>query len=254
MDSGTYASASAGLSQFRRLEIVNNNLANVNTPGFKRQVLVQDPQPFEETLANQIAADDPYARKDHERYEGTVNFQAITDFSVGAVKETGSKLDAALRNPNDFFVISTPQGQQYTRAGNFTLNSTGTLVTPDGFSVLSDGGELSVNGPGAAIQANGDVTVNGDTIGRLQVVKISDPSKLERVSGSRFRIAQGSGVEAAGTTADLIPEALEMSNVSAITSMVELISTNRAFEMYAKTARSIDDLNQTAISQYGRGR
>ena len=251
MDRGLYAAASAGLYQFRKLEVVNNNLANINTPGFKAQLLTSQAQSFDQTLASVVAKDDPYAKPDHDRVAGLVGSKTVTDFSSGPIKNTGNPLDVALRNPKQFFVINTPQGMQYTRAGNFTLNASGEIVTQDGCAVQGDGGSLTANGPGVAIAADGNVLVNHQKVGRLSIVSFDDPSTLERVGDNRFRAAEGSPAPAE-VEGELEPESLEMANVSAISSMVELLTTQRAFQAYAKTSDTIDQMNQAAINQVGK--
>lgn len=254
MDRGTYTAASNGLAQLRKLEVVNNNLANVNTPGFKRQILVADKQNFDETLAKQFAKEDPYARGDHERSSGVVNLREITDFSEGPIKSTGNPLDVALRKPGQFFVIQTPEGEQYSRAGNFTLDVQGQLVTQDGMPVLGDGGAITADGPGAKITAGGNVKGDrGTDFGKVRVVEFVDTSKLQQVGGNRFKLVDGA-TPAATVEADLEPGSLEMSNVSLISSVVDLITTNRGFEAYTRITQSIDQINQAAITQVGRGR
>jgi len=235
----------------RKLEVQNNNLANINTVGFKRQYLTSEAQSFDNTFAKLIAGKDPYALPDHQRTPGVENVKTQTDFAQGPIQDTGNPLDVALRNPNDFFVVNTPEGTQYTRAGNFTLSATGEIVTPDGMQVQGDGGALIANGPGVAIGADGSVRANGVSVGRLKVVRFSDPSGLEQTAGSRFKVAAG---QSAPTPVDggIVPQALEMSNVSAVSSMVDLIVTNRAFEAYTKAAQTIDGLNQSAITQLGK--
>ena len=253
MDRGLYTAASAGLYQLRRLEVVNNNLANINTPGFKKQLLTGEAQSFDQTLASAVAKNDPFAKGDHDRVPAVINVQSVTDFSQGPIKATGNMLDVALRNAKDFFVVNTPEGQTYTRAGDFTLNVEGELVTQDGMQVLGDGGPIVVNGIGARINADGSVTANGQTVGRLGVVRIEDTTKLERIGSTRFRLAKGSEAPAE-VDAQLEPQALEMANVTAVSSMVELINTQRAFQAYTKTADTVDQLNQMAINQIGRVR
>lgn len=250
MDRGTYVAASGGLVQFRKLEIVNNNLANINTPGFKREILTSQEQSFDQTFAKALARGDPYAEGDHKRSPSAVNLGSVTDFSAGPVRETGHGLDVALRKPNQFFVIQTPQGEQYTRAGNFTLSGEGQLVTQDGFQVLGDGGELVATGAGAKITNSGQFISGGTAVGALQVVEIADPSKLSRAGSNRFKIDERVGI--AGVDPDVVAGALEMSNVSAITSMVDMMATNRAFEAYSKTSATIDQMNAMSISQLGR--
>lgn len=253
MDRGTYIAASSGLANFQKLEIVNNNLANINTPGFKRQILLTDKQSFDDTIAKQFEKEDPYARGDHERVSGVANIRAVTDFSPGPIKTNGNAMNVALRKPNQFFVVNTPDGAQYTRAGDFTLDGEGRVVTPDGMGVVGDGGDIVTDGPGIKIASNGAVLSGTTEFGKLQVVEFADPSKLERKGNNRFALADG---VAAPTQVDpdLEAGALEMANVSAVSTMVEMIAANRGFEVYTRTAQSIDQLNQAAISQIGRTR
>lgn len=251
MDRGTYVAASSGLLQLRKLEIVNNNMANSNTPGFKRQMLVGDLQTFDQTLASAVAKGDPFARADHDRNPGAVNIRSITDFSQGAIKNTRNPLDVALREPDQFFVIEGPEGPLYTRAGNFTLNRDNELVTVDGLRVAGDGGAITVAGSGASIASNGEVRVDEGVVGRLQVVRFSDPQQLERVGSTRFKLAAGSGQAEAVDDFSVVAEALEMSNVSVISGVIDIISAQRGFQFYAKSAETIDQMNQFAITRVG---
>lgn len=253
MDRGTYISASSGLLQLRKLDIVNNNLANANTPGFKGQLLVSEQQSFDDTLAKMFENADPYARGDHNRTPGVVNIKAVTDFTPGPIKNTSNPFDVALRNPKDFLVVNTTEGTQYTRAGNLSLNAEGEITTADGQVVQGDGGALVVNGANVEITAAGIVRVDGEQIGKLQVVRFDNTENLERVSGARFQVRAGSpGPEE--VDADLIPKSLEMSNVSAISSVVDLITANRAFGLYTKAATTIDQMNQSSIQEIGKRR
>lgn len=253
MDRGIYAATSAGLFQMRKLEVVNNNLANVNTPGFKRQLLTSQEQSFDQTLAQQVVRSDPFAAGDHERTPAVVNMNTVTDFTPGPIKNTSNPLDVALRKPGDFFVISTPDGEQYTRAGNFTLNDAGEIITQDGFAVLGGGAPISALGPGVSVNTDGSVMAGGQQVGAFSVMRFEDPSVLERVGANRFRLPSGSPAPTE-VEPEVEPMALEMSNVSAISSMVDLIITQRAFQAYTKSAETIDTMNQTAIMQVGRNR
>lgn len=251
MDKGTYAAASAGLMQFRKLDVATNNVANVNTPGFKRQLLVTDEQSFDETLAKNFEGKDPYAKGDHDRVKGCVNARTVTDFSLGSIKVTERPLDVALRNPNDFFVINTPNGPQYTRAGNFSLTAEGTLVTPDGYEVSGDGGPLTATGGKVEITPGGILMANGTQVGALQVVRVEDANSLERVGDNRFSVRQGQAAPSA-VEPNLAAGSLEMGNVSVIQGMIDLVTANRGFELYTRTAQTVDGLNQAAINQIGR--
>lgn len=251
MDRGTYVSASLGVAAEQRLEIVNNNLANVNTPGFKKQMVVGQVQTFDQTLAKLEQGIDPYAKGDHDRTPGVTNLETRTDFSLGPIKYTGNRFDVALTNPNDFFVVNTPSGIQYTRAGNFTVSGEGSLVTADGLEVQGDGGAITINGAGARLTTGGAIMVNGVSVGRLQVARFDDPQVLRAAGGTRFSLPSGA---AAPQQVDphVATESLEMSNTSTVSSMIDLLATTKGFEAYTRTAQTIDQMNQTAISQVGK--
>jgi flagellar basal-body rod protein FlgF len=250
MDPATYATATAGIFQMRKLEVQSNNLANINTVGFKGQFVVPEKQDFDDTLAHMLGLDSgSTVASDPSQVEGVGIIEAKTDFSPGPIQNTANPLDVALRSANEFFVVTTPQGPLYTRAGNFTLNENGDLVTQDGFPVQGDGGTINVNGPDVSIAPDGSVRSLGQTFGRLQVVRFDSTDGLERVEGARFRIRDGGAQPTQVPSAVLEPRALEMSNVSAITGMIDLIQTNRAFEAYTKAAQTIDQLNQTATTK-----
>jgi len=252
MDRGTYVAASAGLYQSRRVEVVNNNLANVNTPGIKRQILIGKVQSFENTLASVIREGDPQARMDHNNNPGVTSLRTATDFTQGPIKKTGNDLDVALRKPGDFFVVQSPRGTQYTRAGNFTLNQEGQIVTSSGYIVQGDGGAITANGPGVKISSGGVVSVNQEPIGRVQVVHFENPGVLERVGETKFKLPRGTANPTPVENPELESQSLEMSNVSAITSVIDLMTATRGFEMYTKSAKAIDEMNQTAIRDVGK--
>lgn len=249
MDIGLYAAASSGILQMRKLEVQNNNLANINTVGFKGQYIVPEMQNFDRTLASAVGESDPFARGDQLQVPNVSEVRTQIDFTPGAIQHTGNRLDVALRGANDFFVINTPQGPLYTRAGNFTLNGNGELVTQDGLQVQGDGGAINLQGLAGSITGDGSVRAGGQTLGRLQVVRFENTNGLMAVEGARFRAV---GAQPVPVEPRVEPQSLEMSNVSAITGMVDLITTNRAFDAYTKAAQSLDTLNQTAISQIGR--
>lgn len=250
MDIATYSAASAGMLQMRKLEVQNNNLANVNTVGFKRQYVVAERADFETSFAKALEGTDPYARADQARVSNVSEGDTRIDFSQGPIKNTGNPFDVALKNPNDFFVINTPEGVRYSRAGNFTLNATGELVTQDGYQVQGDGGALIVQAAGASIAADGSVVSGVQNFGRVQTVRFTDTTELLQTGGSRFKLQGGAGPQQ--IPADLEPNSVEMSNVSAVTGMIDLITTNRAFDAYTKAAQTIDNLNQAAINQVGK--
>lgn len=256
MDIGSYVATSSGMLQMKKLEVQNNNLANINTVGFKGQFVVAEPQSFDATLASTIDERDPYARLDQKRLQNVTDVRTQIDFSQGPIQHTGNPLDVALRSANDFFVINTPQGERYTRAGNFTLSPAGELVTEDGYQVMGEGGAIAAQAPGVSIFPDGSVRAGANIgpqpniVGRLRVVRFEDTSGLEATEGARFKIK--GAARPVQVEPRVEPQSLEMSNVSAINGMVDLITTNRAFGAYTKAAETLDSMNQAAVTQLGR--
>lgn len=256
MDRGTYAAASDGLMQLRKLDITTNNIANVKTAGFKKQILIGNTQTFDETLASLHGLNDPYAHYDQQRTPGIMNTYAVTDFSVGSIETTNNPLNVAIRNEHDFFVIQGVNGETlYSKAGDFTLNSESELVTHDGKYVLGGGGPIATGGVGKiSIAPNGDILSDNNVVGALTVVSIDDLSTLERVGDNCFKVHEGASPNIEEVTPDLIENSLEMANVSAVNSILDLITAHRGFQLYTQTAQSIDQMNQTAITKLGASR
>ncbi len=246
MDRGMYVASSGGLVSARRLEVVSNNLANVSTVGFKAERIIARQQEFSDTLASQLSNTTERAAKDHERTPGVVDIATYTDFTPGPIATTGNPLDVALNKQNQFFVVGTPDGPAYTRAGNFTMNAERQIVTQDGLPVQGDGGPLELPPGKISISGDGTVVVGGQTIGRLQVVEIDELDKLKRTEGVRFQLP-GGGQATAAEKPEVVSEAVEMPNVSVVDAMVEMITAQKGFEAYTKTIRTIDELNDRAI-------
>ncbi len=244
MDRGLYVASSGGLVETRRLDVVANNVANASTVGYKAQRIVSRQQEFSDTLASIVNAPNR-AAKDQEQLPGVTDIRTVTDFSPGPISHTGNPLNVALTEPDTFFVVDTPDGEQLTRAGNFTLDEQGNIVTPDGHSVLGEGGALTVGAGMPKITSNGTVLADGENVGRLRTVQVENPSELERRGGARF-VPQG-GAEPTVVEASVVPESVEMPNFNIVETMVEMISTQRSFEAYSKTVKTIDDINSVAL-------
>lgn len=245
MDRGIYAATSGGQLNSRRIDIVANNLANVNTVGFKAERLVSREKSFADTLAGSLPITEAEKGSIKQVPEVT-DVGTTTDFSPGPVSNTGNALNVALLNPNQFFVVQTPTGEMYTRAGNFSLNAERTLVTADGLPVLGDGGPISLPPAGEArIATNGAVTAGGVTIAKLRVAQIDDLKQLQRSDGVRFKLGQGAQPQTVEPA--VIPESVEMPNVQIVQAMIDMVNTQRAFEAYTKTTRTLDELNDRSV-------
>ena len=238
-----YKAASGAILQQMRLDVYTNNLANINTSGFKADLPVfkLDPEETAAGTAPHAARLSPYA----------VPLEHATDFQSGAVQSTGNPLDVAITGPG-FFEVQTPDGLQYTRNGHFTVNDNGMLSTTEGWPVMGEGGEIAIEGSRIEINAAGEIAVNGDAAGVLKVVDFADPAQLHKSGGTFFK-PQDTFAEALDPTAYHITQgAVEGSNVNAIRTMTEIIETSRLFETYQKVIKAADETTAKTVSQVGQ--
>ena len=253
MNRGIYTATSGGMAAERRMEVVSNNLANVNTAGFKGQRIVARQQEFADTLASIIATTPKYAPSDQRDTPGVVEINAETNFTAGPIHYTGNPLDVALTEQDGFFAIQVGEETLYTKAGNFTLNANRELVTHDGYAVLGTNGTITFPADGrASISENGTVLSDTTRIDQLRIVNIADKSQMERTDGTRFRLLNDDDATEL-VEYRLTPGSIEMPNVSTVGSMVEMISTSRAFEAYTKIVHTLDDINTKVISTVRNG-
>ena len=272
MQSGYYNTTGGMVTQFNRLDLISNNLANLNTTGFKRDdVVIGDYLRLFETHKEQLPIED-HTRKAAKFLNRTMNRVPIiseeyTDRSVGSLAQTDNPLDFALQRDNAFFVIKTPDGIRYTRDGNFNIDNDGRLVSKDGHLVLSRDGLDSQEGiiipTGMHLEGDNDGNlylrnINNDAIaeqiniGALAVVGFENPRYLKKVGKNLYEYPQDRLDERdiMQNSAMIAQGFLEKSNVNAVLEMSSLIETNRLVDMYSKVMKShMDDLNTEAITK-----
>jgi flagellar basal-body rod protein FlgG len=223
--SGIFNLIDGALIQQQKFETISNNLANINTNGFKKDVVS-----FKETLTMAISSE--------------------TDFSPGQARYTGNKLDVAL-GAKGFFKIDTPNGIRYTRNGSFTINADGVLVTQNGNTVLGQNGPIHIIGNKVTIGSDGQIAVDNEPAGKLLIADFEKPRFLKKEGGSYY-VYQGddSGIS---TADDVIvrQDYLESSNVNPTEEMIKMIETNRVFESLQKAISSIDQASKEMINVYG---
>lgn len=210
-------------AQEQRLNIIANNLANVGTAGFKKDVPV---------------------------FEDFIIKETRTHFAQGDMEFTGNRLDVGLNGPG-FFQIETPSGTRYTRNGSFTLTSTGELITLGGHRVVG-GGAIPNDVKDLNITENGAIQADGTQVGQLEIVEFEDPNVLVKEGYTYFKTkAEGITGRAAEetTTAQFY---LERSNVSAVQESVNLIDTVRTYEAFQKVIVSFEEADQKSINEVGR--
>ena len=226
----------------RQMDVVANNLANVNSTGFKAETIL-----FEQYIMP-VAADRTFPRGSQE-LSYVQDWATIHDMAGGAITQTGNPLDLALAGEG-FFTIQAPEGLRYTRNGVFEISAEGVLVTQNGHPVLSDGGApivFAAEETDIAITPEGTVTSSAGNKGALGVVEFANAQDLTRAGDTMF--AGGAPIPATETR--VIQGAVERSNVSSVGEMTEMIRVTRAYSSLADLINKQDELRRSAIQRLG---
>jgi len=239
MDRLIYVAMSGAQQLLNQQAVTAHNLANVSTAGYKA-----------DTSAFRVA---PVSGPGLATRAYALDTTPGANLAPGAIENTGNPLDAAIEG-NGFFAVQTPDGNEaYTRSGGFEVSAEGTLQTHGGLAVLSDGGPISVPA-GSTLSFGRDgtisVTISGQSAANVQVIgklKLVNPAANEVVKGrdGLFRMAGGDSADADETVA-VTGGALEASNVSAVATMIEMISLSRQFDLAMKMLQNAENDAQRA--------
>ncbi len=242
MVQGIYTASMGMTPLMQKQDQIANNLANVNTTGFKQSNL------FTKTYQKYLANDQhqPFVNQDFKSDE------VYVDYSEGPMKQTQTPLDLAIHG-SGFFTVMTSDGVQYTRNGNFSINTEGLIVTSDGSKVMGNDGFLRIdrNLP-VNITDKGEITQNGQTKGFLKIVDFKKPYQMVRNGESRMHPLKPETPEIPSSGFAIQQGYLEGSNVSVIKNMVEMISAYRTFEADQKALHAQDETLEKAVNQVGR--
>lgn len=245
MDNTNYIALSRQMALWKQMDIVSNNMANMNTSGFKQDsavftsFLVQTPD------AAGIGREPIYFTEDYGSYK---------DFSEGTVVNTGNTFDLALRG-DAFFSVQTDNGEKYTKKGQFSLDSDGKLVTNDGAVVLSENNEPFFFAPGEkeiTISENGDVITENGPVGKLKLVSFADNQKLLKVAGTMFENPSDNQMTVGNNDAVVVQGAVEKSNVEPVTEMTKLINLQRSYEFVQQMIDGEHERISNTISTYAQ--
>lgn len=225
----------------RQMDVVANNIANINTTGFKSEQLL-----FEEYLMP-VARDRDFVAPD-QPLSYTDDWTTIHDMSVGALVDTGNPLDVALQGEG-FLTVQTPAGDRYTKSGSLAIDASGILVDLSGNPVLGDGGpiQFTAGETDISIGQDGSVSSSAGLKGKLQLVEFTDPQAATR---------QGANLWAGGdpqpaTATRVLQGMIEKSNVNGVGEMTEMIRVQRAYESAASLLSKQDEQRRTAIQKLG---
>jgi len=242
MNSGIYGAISGSLAMMNQLDVLANNLANVNTPGFKKDTIS-----FEAVMAASAL----------QGSEGSADTPALAtgsysiDFSAGSVKVTDNTFDIAL-DGDGFFAINTPQGKAYTRQGNFKMDANSKLVTADGYEVLGGGAPIIINGGSVSFDAKGQIFVEGQAAGSIDVLDFPKPYDLRKIGSALFMPNDPDATPQATRDTVVRQGYLEGSNVNSLEEMVRMIETTRSSETCQRMIQSYDQLTGKAVNDLGK--
>ena len=222
----------------RQQERTANNLANVNTTGYKKERF------FAETLNEFINAEGSP--------ESTRNLRQWTDFSPGTLEPTGNTFDLAI-DGEGLFTVTDPQGQtRFTRAGHFMLDAEGYLRMPNGFLVQGNNGpvQIPIGAKEVIINDRGEIHVDGELIDQLTIVWFENPEMLERLDGTTFGAGTQTPIEI--KTPHVRQGYLETANVNTMQEMTDMIAHFRLFETQQKVLQTQDQLLGRVTRELGK--
>ncbi len=226
----------------RQMDVLANNLANINTTGFKGEQIL-----FEE-YEMPVARDRAFPFPDQPLIF-TQDWATVHDLSPGAMVMTGNPLDVAISGEG-FFAVQTAAGERFTRSGAFQINAEGMLVTVNGDPVLGDGGPITFDPTETdiAISSDGSVSTSEGGKGRLRIVEFDSPQALTRAGDTMF----GGDNPLPAIDSRIVQGSIERSNVSGVAEMTEMIRVTRSYESLARLMQQQDDMRRDAVQVLGR--
>ncbi|WP_045215311.1 flagellar basal-body rod protein FlgF [Desulfonatronovibrio magnus] len=261
MRDSMYTAFFGAMTQEARMNVISNNLANVNTTGYKRENLA-----FEDVFTR-FASDyaDPNDSLENRILWPEAKLRSQTRaspthlvFEEGGLKQTGNQLDLAISGEG-FFEVETPEGEvAYTRNGAFYRDpDTGAMITAQRFQLLGEDGPIILpeDATDIVITNDGLVTADGEAVDVINLTTFDDLNGLEKMGRQLFRIKEDSGVEPMAAENALVQQGfLEDSNVEVVYEMVNMIATMRNFEALQKIITTTHEKDQQLIRDVGTTR
>jgi flagellar basal-body rod protein FlgF len=249
MENALLIGLSRQMALSHELDIVANNVANIDTTGYKA-----DNEAFSEYLMPR-ASDQQFIGNDR-RVSFVQDRSTWIDLSQGSIERTGDPLNVAINGPG-YLVVQTPGGQRYTRNGALSTNATGQLVTSEGYQVVGDSGPITFQNTDhdVIISPNGIITVREGASaadsprGKLQLVSFDQPQLLQKDGGSTFMPPTGVTANPASPNTRLVQGAVEKSNVRAVQEMARMIQITRSYSDIAAILQQQGDQRRNALQQ-----
>ena len=245
MDNAVLVGLSRQMALGREMDVVANNIANLNTTGYKA-----DGSIFEEYLSGAAGSGQSASGVSFVLDRGVWH-----DMSQGSIERTGNSLDVAI-DGNGFMVVQTPNGERYSRNGSLQISPTGQLVTSDGYPVLGDGGPITLQSTDRQISISRDGTISvregaskvDSARGKLRMVTFASPQQLKKDGAGAFSAPAGAQPQPA-TTGAFIQGAVEKSNVRGVVEMSRMIEITRSYTNISAMLQQQNDLSTSAIDK-----
>ena len=255
MVKGLYTAYTGMINEQHRMDVLTNNLANASTVGFKKEGATS--QSFDEVLAYKIkdTTDPNWAKPLGNISLGVKIGENYTDYSQGSMRDTGNTYDMAISGSGFFTVqFTNKKGEQslkYTRDGSFTLNKDGYLVTKDGDFVQGTAGRIRLDPlQPASVDQAGNIYQNNTRVATLDITDFEDYNYLEHYGENYYQTVEG--FEEKNGDFKIMSGYLEMSNMSVVSEMVNMISVSRAYETNQKIVQAYDSSLEIAANQLGK--
>lgn len=237
MENLSYISLSQQTALKRQMDIVANNIANMSTPGFKSESVL-----FEEYVRNSAGSQkDPSGE-----FSQVLDAGSWRNLEQGPLSFTNNPLDVAITG-DGYFAVETPAGTRYTRAGNFSLNDQGEIVTAQGHKVIGDGGDLTIPEGESQIQIDkdGNVSTESGEIGKFKIVGFENEQMLTSVGENMYQAPADSEIEPENISVS--QGAIEGSNVNSVVEMTRMIDILRTYQQVQKFVQGDHDRQRSAI-------
>ena len=249
---GIYTAAMGMLVEEAKVNTSANNLANVDTAGYKKDSLAFSTYLKREIFRTESLTDEQKRTPMGKMESGVVLDEAQAYFSQGAIEMTNREYDFALKGDGFFTVETTDGSRYYTRNGQWHRNNENFLVDSVGNYILTDAGERITINDQLFVGSDGSITQEGVLTGRIAVVQFEDNTGLRKVGDNYYAQTEFSGEPDQNFTASVIQGGYERANVNAVREMLNLITAQRHFEITQRVITTEDQLLDAAVNRVGR--
>lgn len=240
-----YIASTGMMAQRKRMDVLTNNITNIETVGYKKDTLLT--RSFADMLIERMGDPDGNSSSIGALNTGVHIDEIVTRHSQGGLEETGRLSDVALVG-DGFFVISTPNGERYSRNGAFAVSQNGYLINEDGYYVQGTGGRIYLGSGAFSIDEQGNVTADGAATNRLRIVTFTDAGAL-RKQGSNLYAGNGA---IPSTNTQVRQGSLENSNVDMAEEMVNMMTVSRSYETNQRMIQMLDSTLEKSVNEVGR--